>query len=404
MLTPEELEILKDKYDILRKKLNKIINDSGLFQKGYLLNRLNIPTEYDDWFFSKTYYETQSIHNQFTKIKNHCISIETNSKMFELNKGWNPIIVKVLRKDNVRIRRSFFSSVEEYDLKEETFTIFSIKNDKYKIWQDQNFKYYKTKLENIVLINDSEKIFLDKIFKIINEFIVEIKSENKSIKKDLIKSQELLINELDKNNDGIIDLVDCETMGNLLRKNQNKIIEIDKNFIQKIVKISLYLKTKKDNTQRIFNNIKVTNNQSELSELIKLLKNQIYTYDLLVFHSLNMISSLVDDDLITFYEIYECFDQLGVFNSSWENEVSNKLTDIGDGIKDLMYSIQKMEHNIVSSINNLTYVTQDSFKTLSKSVEKHLTSINSSINFNNLLTGIQTYEMYRINQNTKGLL
>jgi hypothetical protein len=114
-----------------------------------------------------------------------------------------------------------------------------------------------------------------------------------------------------------------------------------------------------------------------------------------------MITSLVESDLITFYEIYECFDQFGVFNSNWENEVSNKLSDIGDGIKELMYSIYKMENNIVNSIDNLTYTTQESFKDLTNSVEKQLSSIDSSIKFNNLLTGIQTYQMYKINQNTK---
>jgi hypothetical protein len=105
--------------------------------------------------------------------------------------------------------------------------------------------------------------------------------------------------------------------------------------------------------------------------------------------------------MITFYQIYECFDQLGVFNSNWENEVSNKLTDIGDGIKELMYSIDKMENNIVNSIDNLTYVTQDSFRELNISVNNQLSSIDSSLNFNNLLTGIQTYQIYKINQNTK---
>jgi len=114
-----------------------------------------------------------------------------------------------------------------------------------------------------------------------------------------------------------------------------------------------------------------------------------------------MITSLVDSDLITFYEIYECFDQLGVFNSNWENEVSDKLTNIGNGIRDLMYSIYQMENKIVNSIDNLTYVTQDSFKELNISVNNQLSSIGSSIKFNNLLTGIQTYQMYKISQNTK---
>ncbi len=206
---------------------------------------------------------------------------------------------------------------------------------------------------------------------------------------------------MDKDGNGEVDLIEGESFSKLLTNNQNKIIEIDKDYIQKFVKISMYLKTKKSNTQKIFDSIKQTKNEDELKELVNLLKNQIHTYELLVFHSISMITSLVESNLITFYEIYECFDQLGVFNSTWENEVSNKLTDIGDGIKDLMYSIYQMENNIVNSVDNLTYTTQDSFKDLNISVNNQLSSIDSSIKFNNLLTGIQTYQMYKINQNTK---
>ena len=110
----------------------------------------------------------------------------------------------------------------------------------------------------------------------------------------------------------------------------------------------MYLKTKKSNTQKIFDSIKDTKNEKELNELINLLKNQIHTYELLVFHSISMITSLVESDLITFYEIYECFDQLGVFNSNWENEVSDELTNIGDGIRDLMYSALSRTSKLLS--------------------------------------------------------
>ena len=145
-----------------------------------------------------------------------------------------------------------------------------------------------------------------------------------------------------------------------------------------------------------------------MNELVGLLKNQIHAFELLVFHSINMITSLVESDLITFYEIYECFDQLGVFNSNWQNEVSTKLTNIGVGIsnieeriRDLMYSIHQMEINIIESLGNLSYVTEESFKELNVSVNKQLSSIDSSIKFNTLLTVIQTYQMYKVNQNTK---
>ena len=283
-------------------------------------------------------------------------------------------------------------------------------------------KYNRIEINDGQVINSYGEKFLitskeqEVIIKFLNQYIDLVENifkklsleEQKSKKVEFEKKQESLNNKkinlisiLDKDGNGEVDLVDGESFNKLLTKNQSKIIEIDKNYIQKFVKISMYLKTKKSNTQKIFDSIKNTKNDTKLNELVNLLQNQIHTYELLVFHSINMITSLVESDLITFYEIYECFDQLGVFNSNWESEVSNKLTDIGDGIKDLMYSIYQMENKIVNSINNLTYVTQDSFRDLNRSVNNQLSSIDSSIKFNNLLTGIQTYQMYKINQNTK---
>ena len=275
-------------------------------------------------------------------------------------------------------------------------------------------KYINQNIENFINLYNKEKYYFEYSFDIfsflinLQEFLEKfytekIKNENIKRKEKLEVDKKSILLDLDKDNNGEVDLVDAESFNKLLTKNQQSIIEIDKNYIQKFIKISMYLKLKKINTQKIFESIKDTNNDAELNELMHLLNNQIHTYELLVFHSISMVTSLVDSDLITFYEIYECFDQLGVFNSNWENEVSNKLNDISDGIRDLMYSIYHMENKIVRSIDNLTYVTQESFSRLNHSVNNQLSSIDSSIKFNNLLTGIQTYQMYKINQNTKGL-
>jgi hypothetical protein len=267
----------------------------------------------------------------------------------------------------------------------------------------KSVNYYHLRFKES-LFNISEKpcseTELNLIIELQNRINNKIQDKLNLKKSKLEVLQNSFYNTLDKDGNGEVDLVDGESFNRLLNKNQKIIIEIDKNYIQKFVKISMYLKTKKSNTQKIFDSIKDTKNDTELNELVNLLKNQIHTYELLVFHSISMITSLVESDLITFYEIYECFDQFGVFNSNWENEVSNKLSDIGDGIKELMYSIYKMENNIVNSIDNLTYTTQESFKDLTNSVERQLNSIDSSIKFNNLITGIQTYQMYKINQNT----
>ena len=148
-------------------------------------------------------------------------------------------------------------------------------------------------------------------------------------------------------------------------------------------------------------NIEFYATQSEIKALYDTFSKQFYTYikNKLLY---DILSKNIHELNSKFFLLY--------FRSSidtffcWENiEVSDKLTDIKVEIKDLMYSIYQMENKIVNSIDNLTYVTQDSFRELNMSVNNQLSSIDSSIKFNNLLTGIQTYQMYRINQNTKGI-
>jgi hypothetical protein len=254
------------------------------------------------------------------------------------------------------------------------------------------------------------KIKLNRAKEDYNAEILRIAAEQQRLEKEELekKRSELIVNqknaltELDKDGNGEIDLIENE-FNKLFSKNQKKVMDMDKNYIHQFVKVSNFIKTKKQNTQKIFESIRDTSTKEELEERVALLKNQIHSYELLVFHSINMIGALVSEDLITFYEIYESFDKLGMFNSNWENEVSEKLTNIGDKLDDLMYSIYNMEQNIVSELSHLSYVTQESFEDLNRTVTSQLREVESSINTNNLLTGIQTYQLYKINKNTKGL-
>jgi hypothetical protein len=251
--------------------------------------------------------------------------------------------------------------------------------------------------DDIIINEDYDvAVVVEDVEGIIDEFHEKVQNEYKRRSTALKGHQHSYLSTLDKDSDGNVDLVDADTLSNLLVKHQTKLIQLDKSYIQKFVKIVSYLRQKRDNTQKIFDSIKETKNHVELEERVSLLRNQIHTYNLLVFHSISMIAAAVESDLITFYEIYECFDKLSVFNSNWENEVSSKLDNIGIGISELLYSIYRMERNIVVAINNLTYVTQAGFSTLNNTINTELKSINSSIHFNNLLTSIQTYKMFQL--------
>ncbi len=223
------------------------------------------------------------------------------------------------------------------------------------------------------------------------------KVEEKMMFEKLLKDKKTIISQFDKDGNGELDTVEVkDDYDKLVKKHQSKIIEIDRGFIQQFVKISNYQKQKRKNLQSIFKSINKTKDQKELSSQVELLKEQIHSYELLLFHSLNMVSSLVEDDMFTFYEIYEAFDKLEIFNSNHENEVSKKLRNIEGGIYSLMTSIRQMEQNIIGQLGYLSYITQDSFNQLSKNVTRELNSIDSSIKINNLLTGINAYQTYKL--------
>ena len=175
-----------------------------------------------------------------------------------------------------------------------------------------------------------------------------------------------------------------------------------------------YIKTKKSNCIQTFNLIKQQleeykeidvksyegsdeiNYKKDIEFFKSSFEDLIQTYRLLVLHSLSMITSLVNDDMITFYEIYEILDKLGIFNSNHENLIEDKLSNIETSLGELISSINQMEKNIVKGLDKLTYVTENSFKDLNKSIVKELQGIDSKLGFNNLLTSINTYQTYKL--------
>ena len=64
------------------------------------------------------------------------------------------------------------------------------------------------------------------------------------------------------------------------------------------------------------------------------------------------------------------FDNLNIFNSKHERDVSQKLNNIGDGLKELMYSIEEMGRNIDSQIGELSYVTKQSNQLLENQLKQ----------------------------------
>ena len=249
-------------------------------------------------------------------------------------------------------------------------------------------------------IEDIEYDFLNKLKKFIKEINQELynlkgKEQNK------IKDLQLSIQSFDLNNNGVVDIIESSgVFEKLVKKNQLKIIDLEngKLYIQKFVKISNYLKSKRGNIQNMFTWIK--DNQESIDVIrdrVAFLNDNIKSYESLTLHSFNMIGSLIEDDVFTFYEIYEVFDKLNVFDSNYERQLAEKLSDIEESIQELVIKVNKMDNNIIRSFNDLRYIQEESYKSLNESLSNELRTIGSSIDLNTLITGINAYQSYKLN-------
>ncbi|MDC1464828.1 hypothetical protein N8387_03980, partial [Polaribacter sp.] len=218
----------------------------------------------------------------------------------------------------------------------------------------------------------------------------------------ILKNQFIL--KYDKDENGTIDLVEEKDEINILLNKHQKIIvekgkEYNQNYIQQFIKVSNYLKDKRKNIQLIFESLKDEGDLKSFENYVEVLDDDIHSYNLILFNSLNLIVSLIDDNQIAFYQIYETFDTLNMFDSKHEKDVSQKLTNIGDGLKDLMDEVRRMGNKISNSIDQLSYVTEQSNEQLSN----QLSEIDSTMKVGNLINTINTYQNYKNNRNTKNL-
>jgi len=343
----------------------RICDEINLFFKPYLQIKLKEHEEHD---------KKEQLQRQLQELKDHDKNIK--SLKLELTKKYDDC--KTLIKDikNTQGNKLDLNKIEiklneEKRMFDEYVTSRSLNNEPVisdlGLLRDLNTKFKNQKKSIIYLLNQLNHL------------------------NNLKQSQTNVLSELDKDGNGEVDVIEGNDFHLLLKKHQKSIVEVDRTYVQQFVKISGYLKTKEKNIQSIFNLIKDTPNQDLLNEYVEVLKDDIHSYNLILFNSLNMIVSLVEDDMITFYEIHEMFDTLNMFDSKHEKDVSQKLTNIGDGLKDLMYEIRRMGDQISDSISELTYVTEESNSRL----EDQLTEIDSTMKVGNIINTINTHQNYK---------
>ena len=389
-LTPFDVILKKNKKDLV-----KLLN--FLFEKSESsLDNYKIKTSVDHQYVSMN---DQGFNNKPDLLgSGNLMKLEGGDRNFVKSRT-NKLTITRGRDDYLDIETTLFRD-KQYELRNKDIFFTG------KIWSGNNYRYHfcNPEKDKSVDIFDQEKI--NWIKKNINKKGFNIDIYKKEKVNQLQNSKISLISKIDKDNNGIIDIIeDKNEFNKLLKKHQKVVIqkgkEFSQNYTHQFIKVGNYIKQKRINLQLIFDCIKQVEKQKDLNEFIEILENEIYSYNLLLLNSLNLIVSLIEDDQLTFYEIYEKFDKLNIYNSNWENEITQKLTtlnksitSLNSNIKDLMFEIRNMGNMIVSSIEDLSYVTENSNKIL----DIRLGEIDSTMKVGNLISIINTYQNYKTNR------
>jgi hypothetical protein len=160
-----------------------------------------------------------------------------------------------LTDDNKSLSRKF-QTLEDI---RETFHIHNSNSIKINVWTDC---FIKMSEHEIQFLQEFLNIFSSMADKRVefkeNQLKVSIETAEFHVE-SFKKSQVSFLEEFDKDGNGIIDIVEGDdAFMTLLKKHQKKIIDIDKEYIQNLVKVSNYLKTKRQNIQNLYFSIKNT--------------------------------------------------------------------------------------------------------------------------------------------------
>ena len=174
---------------------------------------------------------------------------------------------------------------------------------------------------------------------------------------------------------------------NILMENQNMFTD---EHIPKLLKIIEYYSNNLENYMGLYKLIQdkkfVEEHQYKVKETIEMIPTMYKSIILIETYVLEMFNSQVNGDRITYFTMYNIFEDLGLFMTKGEKlmiENTNKMID-GIGL-------------VNSSINNLIETSIE----IGNKISSQLQSVNRKLNINKLLTGINTYQLSKINKNTQ---
>ncbi len=197
------------------------------------------------------------------------------------------------------------------------------------------------------------------------------------------------------NADNKIQLNPTSDLEKILSNNQSVISQIKPELIKNFIQLFTFLNNRKKYLEELFYSASDQTYPNQIDYLVEVLQSEVEKYNLMMLNALKMLTAASENNLVTFYKIYEFFDNYSVFDSNWEKNLSAQMTGIRSDLEKIDSSIARMESsinanlwmlssqirsmesNMIEGMNSLAEATSD----LNASMTNQLSSVNSKLNY-----------------------
>lgn len=242
-------------------------------------------------------------------------------------------------------------------------------------------------------------------------------------------------NKIEINSDNKIVLNNVMDLKKLVSSNQKSIVDFGQDKVKNLVQAISYLNTFENDIRETENKLNKTDNIDMILVWFEVLYGQIRSYNYIYLMISQQVGYALESDHFNFYELYQLMESMGMFVTTAEKQTMKLLEDINEGqvtisgqlnlissqLSSIDSSINQLNQNVISltnSVMSLESTLKDGFNQLShglshmtnaiksgmSNISNKLDSINSSIKYNNLVSTINAYQNYRINQKVGKLL
>jgi hypothetical protein len=261
---------------------------------------------------------------------------------------------------------------------------------------DPSFNTAKFEFFNPVIVNAFQS------------FVEWCKNYYLNVENDAISSHHMTTLEIDKLFLDISKHFSIDTQGhtkifdfaNLLKdltvKNQSEILvkqrELNVEVLENIVSIIAYLNKKDNMIYEIMLNLNTSTSLQVARNQESMVLLSLKSSYLICLHGINIVVSLIDNDVFNIYSITKKLDEMRIFESSWQIETFNALTRLINSTQEINDNLINLERQIVDQLESIAYEISSSMTKYGNSIIDELDSLNSKAATANLLSIIGMYK------------